>query len=167
MGGFGPARRPRRAPALLRKSDMDLVAATPTDADFLLRLRNDPLTRAMSLASEEVASDAHAAWLAAMLADPRRQLFVAREGEPVGSGRIDMNGEGAELSWTIGPEHRGRGYGLALVRALIAAAPPGPLTARIKSANTASLAIAARCGFVEVAAEGGLQVWRREAGGVA
>lgn len=143
---------------------MNLVLrhATIEDAALLLAWRNDPLTRAMSRTEDLVTPEAHQAWLTQTLADPARTLLIAeRDGEAVATVRRDRTAGGMELSWTVAPDARGRGYGRA---ALIAAIPPGvEALARIKPGNEASRRIARAAGFEHAGDEAGLEIWRRAA----
>jgi RimJ/RimL family protein N-acetyltransferase len=138
---------------------MGLVIATVEDAEFLFRIRNDPLTRAMSLSSQPVEWSAHMKWLKSALDDPRRTIYIAHRDAPIGSGRIDRLDDGAVLSWTIAPEWRGHGLGGALVHALIALAPSGALVAQIKSTNRASIALAQQHHFKRQTTTGDVEKW--------
>lgn len=53
-----------------------LRPATDDDRDRLLRWRNHPQVREMSLTQHEIDADEHAAWWRRALADPTRQVFV-------------------------------------------------------------------------------------------
>jgi RimJ/RimL family protein N-acetyltransferase len=101
----------------------------------------------MSAITAPVAWPAHIKWLKSAIDDPKRALYIARQDQPIGSGRIDQLDDCVELSWTIAPEHRGAGLGAALVCALIDRAPDGAVIAQIKSANGPSLALARRHHF--------------------
>lgn len=73
--------------------------AAQCDRDALLRWRNDPEVRAMSLDDRVVAPDEHAQWLQAVLADPQRCLLIAEQnGRPVGVVRFDFNESEATIS---------------------------------------------------------------------
>lgn len=136
---------------------VDLRPVTMNDAKMLFEWRNDPETRANSRKTAPVPWEEHCKWLRESLANPKRELLVAEiDGVPVGRARIDR-GEETEMSWTVAPDHRGKGVGKAMVAA---ACPPGPVVARIKPSNRASQAIAAHAGFRKVS-DGELQVWRR------
>jgi RimJ/RimL family protein N-acetyltransferase len=139
---------------------VNLRPVTMDDANMLFRWRNDPVTRANSRSTASVSWEDHCKWLKASLANPNRDLLVAEiDGVPVGRARIDR-GEETEVSWTVSPDHRGKGVGKAMVAMVAAACPRGPVVARIKPSNRASQAIAAYAGFRKVE-DGELQVWRR------
>lgn len=172
------ARRPLRAGTPLRwdmlgdRSDLDGVTlrpATSDDADLLLEWRNDPVTREMSLSSDVVTPEGHAAWLAASLGSQERRLFIANaDGRPVGQVRLDARGAGSyEISITIAPAARGRGLA---ARALFAAEEEARargnvrLEATIRPENQASVAAFKRAGYYGFAraTRGGTDVLRCE-----
>lgn len=127
------------------------------DAKVLFAWRNDPDTRANSMTADEVPWESHCAWLEASLANDNRDLLVAEvEGVPVGTVRIDR-GEETELSWTVAPDARGKGYAKQMVKA---ACPKGRVIATIKAANVASQRVAAAAGFKVVG--GNPPIWVRE-----
>lgn len=132
---------------------LTLRPATQDDSRTLYKWRNDWLTRANSINTEIVPWEGHTKWFAASLANPARQLMIAEvDGVAVGMVRID---DGEELSWTVGPEFRGKGYAKEMVSA---AAFPGAI-AKIKAGNIASQKVAAAAGFT-LNKDGPLQSWR-------
>ncbi len=133
-----------------------LRPAAEADAARLLAWRNDPVTRRASGDAGRIAWPAHLAWLVALLADPRRRLWIADlEGVPVGTVRAEFTDEGWRLSWTVAPERRGRGLGRRMVAAA-AAHLEGRVFAEIKPDNAASLRIARALGLVYVGEVDGL-----------
>ncbi|GAB4057433.1 GNAT family N-acetyltransferase [Uliginosibacterium sediminicola] len=133
---------------------MILRPASLEDAAVLLAWRNDAETRAASFSPDPVSHTAHLAWLKASLGNPQRRLWLAVEegevgGEVVGTVRADRAGEGWLLSWTIAPEHRGKGCGKRMLAAALADLQ-GPFLARIKPGNVASIRIAESLGFMRV-----------------
>lgn len=172
---------------------LHLRAATLDDADFLYHCRIDPLTMRMMRDPSPIIPGQHVEWLEAVLCDPARRLYVAdrlvqhvehldfvgidhRDNLktemrfPVATGRLDYDMPHQhstpiiECSWTVAPEHRGRGYASALVWLLIQEAKkewPGVLlVANIKPENTASIRAALKVGF-EIRAEGELRLERK------
>jgi UDP-4-amino-4,6-dideoxy-N-acetyl-beta-L-altrosamine N-acetyltransferase len=88
------------------------------DSDTLLRLRNDPETLRNSIDAAEVSPEEHARWSAKTLAAfPQRVVIAEIDGVPFGVVHLDWSeqGDGCDLSFTVAPEHRGKGYGLAIV----------------------------------------------------
>lgn len=142
---------------------LQLRRAGPDDADALLRWRNDPATRAASHSDAVLVPGQHAAWLAAVLADPQRRLWIAEtaSGESIGAIRADRAEEGYLLSWMLAPEARGKGFGKALLAAAMAELPDVLLRAEIKDDNVASWRMAEACGFQCVKNEDGLRHYLR------
>jgi len=147
-------------------TDFRLRPATLDDAALLFAWRTDPATVAASLGPPPTQAE-HARWLQATLADPSRRLFVAEEtldeGDaptPVGTGRIDVRPDEAELSITVAPHCRGCGHGIRLLARLVSiatrGAPGRPLVARVRGDNVASIKLFLGSGFVAVGAEGSI-----------
>lgn len=141
---------------------MKLRPATPDDALDLLAWRNDPLTRAMSRNSQEVAAASHMAWFERALTNPDLTLLIGEDGgEKVGMVRFD-HGPETEVSININPACRARGYGHALLSQGIAAVG-GEVFAEIKDENLASRRIFERAGFALVEQRGDRGRYRRPA----
>jgi len=121
---------------------MKLRPATIDDARLLSEWRNDDLTRRMSINSEPVAWDSHVNWLTSRLSCDEPGLYVAEDGEPVGTIRID----GEEISYTVSPNHRGRGVAKAMLS--LAHALFGAKIAKIKPENLASIRAATASGHI-------------------
>lgn len=143
-------------------SAMELRLATADDGPSLLAWRNDPATRAGSIAQGEVAPQEHAAWLTAALASSTRRLFVGlHAGEAIGQVRLDHQaGTTWEISITVAPSARGRGHSKSmLVAAEQHARELGAkrLVATIRPSNDASIRAfkaAGYYGFAERTREG-------------
>ena len=122
----------------------DLRPADASDSEDLLAWRNDPETRANSRSTGPVDAATHQTWLAHALADPNRRLWIAEAaGEKVGTLSVIRLEDGrAEFSITVAPNRRGRGIGIAMLRAGVAESrrlwPGAPLLAWIRTTNTAS-----------------------------
>jgi len=142
-------------------ASLQLRPACLDDADLLLAWRNDATTRQASHDTSPVSHDVHVAWLRKTLSDPHRQLYVAeRDGRPVGTVRVDAQGAGHLLSWTVAPKARGSGLGSAMV-AKLASSLPGPIWAEIKVGNTASIRIAQAAGMALDREQDGVLYYRR------
>lgn len=130
--------------------------ATSEDALVLLRWRNDPSVRAVSRSSEPVPWDAHRAWLARVLEDPERRLYVVESGGVrVGTVRFDRRAADEwEVSITLAPEARGRGMAGAVLGAaedaFAADGPPTTLVAAILPDNAPSQRLFVRAGYAHV-----------------
>lgn len=136
-----------------------LREATRGDGPRLFAWRNDPATRAASLTPDVVTRDDHDAWMEKTLASSARTLWIAERGvSAIGTVRLDVTPDRQELSWTVAPEGRGKGYGKAMVLAALERTS-GPVRARIRPENKASQAIARACGFTRVFTQGGVETW--------
>lgn len=113
------------------------------DARHLYNWRTDAHTEAMSLTPGPATYQEHLAWLNRVLADTKTKLFIAEiGGDPVGTGRLTIAGKEAEVSVTVAPAMRGRGYGTEIIACLVSEAKALGLTrlhARVKGTNVASL----------------------------
>lgn len=132
------------------KTDFILKHAEMSDAEFLLDVRNDALTRAMSKNHDLVQPQDHASWLTRKLAEKYARLYVAYvDGERCGQFRVDVD---LAVSVSLHAGFRGRGLAAKLIREgslLFAAEFPGTtlFTAEIHRENTASQKAFALAGY--------------------
>ncbi|MFB7889109.1 GNAT family N-acetyltransferase [Cellulosimicrobium cellulans] len=130
--------------------------ATGDDALVLLRWRNDPSVRAVSRSSEPVPWRSHRTWLAQVLDDPGRRLYVVEHADVrVGTVRFDRRDEGEwEVSITLSPEARGHGLAGAVLAvaedAFAAEEPAATLVAAILPDNAPSQRLFVRAGYAHV-----------------
>lgn len=133
-----------------------LRPATDSDSATLLLWRNDPQTKAWARATRAITQTEHEDWLARVLADPSRLLFVLqRESQDVASVRLDLSDESAdeaEISITVAPEVRGQGIGsqaLIATAAYAAESLPGirRILAVVNRDNEASLRLFTKAGY--------------------
>ncbi|WP_243075685.1 bifunctional UDP-2,4-diacetamido-2,4,6-trideoxy-beta-L-altropyranose hydrolase/GNAT family N-acetyltransferase [Microbacterium sp. SS28] len=127
--------------------------ATRADAGLLFQWRNHPKTRAFSRSQDEVTWSQHVAWLDGVLGDAiNRQLLVIEDGDQsVGTVRWDRRSEGWEVSITVAPIFRGRGYAvvvLAAGEAKLEAPRPTRLLATVQRDNIASRRLFAKAGYL-------------------
>lgn len=142
-------------PALVEPRPLAVRTATEADAELLWRWRNDPVTRAHSRTTAEVALPEHRAWLEASLRRDDRLLLVASDGSgDVGTVRWDRDDTGVwEVSITVAPERRGAGLARPLLRAGERAlverlGAPTQALATVHEDNDASLRLFARAGYL-------------------
>ena len=127
--------------------------AMMADADLLWRWANDPLTRANSLSTAPIPYAEHLQWLRRRLGSEATKIWIFSDsGTPVGQVRFDRAGDSALISISVASEHRGRGFGRAMlteaVRKMRARWGPGVRPkALILDRNAASLALFRACGF--------------------
>ena len=126
------------------------------DADLLWRWANDRETRANSFTSSPIPYEEHVSWLAQRLGSDRTRIWIFSDGDaPVGQVRIDISGAIAEIGITVAPEHRGRGYGKAMLEGAmrrLSAERRDRVRPRasVLAHNEASLRLFRACGFEEV-----------------
>lgn len=131
---------------------LSLRPATFKDAELLLTWRNDLESRRQSQDDAPISLEHHIAWLTTSLAMPGRKLYIAEhDGTPIGTVRSDAGEDGAvELSWTIAPSERGKGFGKIMVTQFVREKHPGAqLRASIRKGNVASEKIAHALGLHE------------------
>lgn len=94
-------------------------ATTWVDVWRLWRWRNHPTTRAMMRQTAPIGLREHWRWFQ-QRRDRRALPYIAEvDGMPVGSGRLDVLGDGAELDVIVAPWARGHGYATQIVAALV------------------------------------------------
>lgn len=132
-----------------------LRKVTYEDEELLLRWANDPATRASSFETHHISDEEHHAWFTKMMDDPERIAFILMEDDaPVGQCRIDIEGESAEIDYSIAPDRRGMGYGKLIVALLLDEVHEhypeiSRLIAKVKPKNVASARCFTNNGFEE------------------
>jgi len=101
---------------------MRVRPATSEDSIEILRWRNDLNSRLSSRNSEIIPFEAHQVWFEQVMSDPERVLLIGEntDGQPMGQVRFDRmrtEPDTYEVSITIAPEARGRGFSLQLLTA--------------------------------------------------
>jgi len=122
---------------------LNIRPVTLDDARVLFNWRNDPLTRKNSRTQDEVPWENHVAWLGKRVRGevPSCKLYIAEDaGVPVGTVRADEEGGVVEISYTVAPDHRGKGVGKRMVVQFAQTVlPPGTkLKAEIKKGGNES-----------------------------
>ena len=85
---------------------------------MIWKWRNDPITRKMSVNSEEVSWEEHSTWYENVLLDKCRKLYIGEEeGIPIGVIRFDKCDDeyAYEVSINISPVSRKKGFGKELL----------------------------------------------------
>jgi len=144
-------------------------AAVEGDSHALWEWRNDPRTRANSLASTEVALEDHSAWFARSLMSSTRRIFIGVDPDlgRIGMVRFDRDGARSTVSINLAPHARGRGLSAPLldlaIGAYVAQDPEvSTLVAEVKDGNVASLRLFASAGFTPRAVDDGIWTYLRE-----
>jgi len=145
-----------------------LRAAARTDAAQLFRWRVDAETVRNSIAPPPASIEDHGQWLDTVLCDASVALYVAYDeerGVDVGSVRLDRRaGAGeVEMSITVAPEERGRGYSHHLIARAIEMTADVRLVAHVKASNTRSLGAFRALGFRTVGGDELLRLVREPA----
>ena len=133
-----------------------LRKATPTDSDILFEWVNDQLVRQSAFDTHTITYDEHKVWFGRMLNDPDQIQYILMEGEtPIGQIRLIVDGENAEVDYSISNKARRFGYGQEIIRLAIEKIRNDypnikKLIGRIKPSNAASYHCFIRNGFEEV-----------------
>ena len=131
--------------------DYCLRRANKEDTNFLYELRNDELTRAMSINSDLVQYEDHIAWLEKTLGSAEVNLYILKRtdiDQRCGMGRVEHEDSNTLLlSWAIAPKFRGRGLASLIIKELIALRE-AKYCAYIKPDNLPSIKAAEKVGFV-------------------
>lgn len=137
---------------------LSLRKAEKEDIDLIYEWANDPVTRASSFNTAQIPYEDHVKWFSDVLTRNDRTLLVAVDGDtPVGQMRIDDCGSFAELSYTIAPSFRQRGYGRELIACTLQYikshedeySNKDTVTARVKPGNTGSSHMLLSNGFIK------------------
>lgn len=130
-----------------------LRETTEDDADLLFEWTNDASVRENSFSTDEISYDEHIRWFHHMLADDTiRQYIYMHEGEPAGQIRITIDGQTAEIGYSICKEKRGMGLGKEMVALLAVKIEEDypqvkKLKAKVKPDNMASRSIFLNSGY--------------------
>jgi UDP-2,4-diacetamido-2,4,6-trideoxy-beta-L-altropyranose hydrolase len=129
-----------------------LRRVTESDANLILAWANDPETRAASFHPDLIDPVGHTRWMASRLASPTTGFWIGESDAGLAVGQVRVEGE--ELSISVAPDARGRGFGRALLAAAVEEAgrtlAVDRLVARVRLDNPASLALFTGGGFVEI-----------------
>jgi RimJ/RimL family protein N-acetyltransferase len=130
-----------------------LRKANLNDAIHLYVWRTHPTTRVMMRDTEHFTWEAHLNWLRDVMEDPDRHLLIGLYGTtPIGTARLDVEGNQAEISVTVAPECRGGGKGAQLIAMATKWGMKHGLTtviARVKPENVASIKAFTKAGYGE------------------
>lgn len=107
-----------RVAQAIAPSTPKLRRAEAGDARDLWEWRNAEPVRLASKNKDPIPWEAHEAWFAERLGDPKSAMLIGEErGRPVGVIRFEIDGASAEVSVYLAPGRSGRGHGPALLRA--------------------------------------------------
>ncbi|GAC1454504.1 MAG: GNAT family N-acetyltransferase [Gemmatimonadaceae bacterium] len=128
--------------------------AEARDAELIWQWRNDPETRANSFSVAPIPWPKHREWFAGRLVDPSVRIYIVEDDlmGPVAHVRYNRRQDVAEVHLMVGPEFRGRRFGVQALRSTLPLAlgelKVGRIEAVIKRTNPASRRVFERSGFV-------------------
>ncbi len=133
--------------------ELRLREANESDEELLLSWSNDPVTRQSSFSSSSIKPEEHSTWFQNKLNDPNSLLFVGvnQDEREVGIVRFDLEGNEADISISISPNHRQQGLGQKLLELgceiLFAKTDVSLINAYVKPQNVASMHLFEKIGF--------------------
>lgn len=149
-----------RVAQVLTGEPLWLRKALPQDYDRLFTWANDPTVRASSFSPDAISSGEHLRWFVRKIGDDKTILLIGidKNEAPVGQIRFDIESDRAEIDVHTAPEHRGHGYGSALItqgiRILFKTAyGVNSVHAYAKEDNAASAGAFRKAGFTELEKE--------------
>lgn len=146
-------------------AEIFLRGALEKDADMLFAWRNDPETRRNSISQDEIQFSDHVRWLGNQLRSSDSRLEIALlDGVPIGTVRFDWDEsrEGADISFTVAPEYRGRGYGFQIVAHALRNVRNARITGEVKISNAASRKIFEKLGFRIIDSQGEMLMYAKD-----
>lgn len=132
----------------LRKAEM-------SDAVLLFEWANEAEVRKSAFHTEPILYEEHMDWFRRILADPNEAQYILALGErPIGQIRLSINGDEAEIDYSISKEARGNGYGVEIIKLIkqrVEAEYPDikKLIGKVKPANAASINCFIKNAFAE------------------
>jgi RimJ/RimL family protein N-acetyltransferase len=126
------------------------------DLEDVFLWRNDPLTRSMSITSEQVSKEEHVNWFNKSLTNPNRKLYIGVSDKvKVGICRIDydIHKNCGDVSINLNPQIRGKNLSYELLNnsmKIYWETNIGYLQATIKKENVVSTKIFKKCGFKQI-----------------
>ncbi|MEW6070889.1 MAG: GNAT family N-acetyltransferase, partial [Candidatus Thermoplasmatota archaeon] len=102
----------------LENQSIMLKLAEPKDCRLLWKWRNDPETRKYSFDTRYIPYKEHKAWFEKSLKSKGRVILIAmRHNLEIGVVRFDVKEDkSAEISVSVAPEHRGKGFGSKIIK---------------------------------------------------
>lgn len=121
-----------------------LRKATLDDMDILYLWVNDPVVRNNSFNVESVSYKNHQKWFKRIMNDNAVYQFILIDDKtPVGQIRLNVDGDEAEIGYSIAREYRGKGFGRAILQLIVDEVRTNlpnikKLVAKVKPDNTVS-----------------------------
>lgn len=131
-----------------------LRAVTKEDCDVIFDWANDELTRAQSFNTSKILYEDHVRWFEKKVESSNTYFYIlVNDGVDVGTVRVDIVDNIPEylgdkvglISYSVAPEHRGRGFGIVILSLLEDKMKDesdiSVLVGEVKNTNKASCAI--------------------------
>ncbi len=137
-----------RAMGYLRNADMQ-------DLDLLFGWVNERSVRQNAFSSQSIVYEEHKKWFKNLLMSHNaRQYIYVSDDKPIGQVRVSVEGEDAEIDYSICLQERDKGHGkemISLLRKQVRQDFPDvkKLIARVKPGNTASQKVFEDTGYAE------------------
>lgn len=97
-----------------------LREALQSDVELLYKWANDPIVRQNSFQTEEIPYDTHREWFDRMMENKNIIQYILMDGkEPVGQIRLMIDGDVAEIGYSISSLHRQKGYGRLILQLIL------------------------------------------------
>lgn len=134
-----------------------LRAAAEEDVDLLFAWANEPLVRQNAFSTKEILYEEHKTWFGRILNDKNStQYLYVYAGEAIGQIRIQIDGQIAEISYSVCAQKRGQGHGKRMLQLLCEKVKQEfpdvkRLVGQVKPDNIASQAAFRNAGFLEKA----------------
>lgn len=137
------------------------------DLQITYEWANHPHTREFAFTKDFISFETHSKWLQGKLNDGNclYKIFM-RDGEPIGSIRLDVKDDEGLISYLISPEFTGKGYGKKLLESAISnlvkeSSEIKILKGLVKKENFASIRIFERLGFERTGSNDGILEFKR------
>lgn len=121
-----------------------LRKATAEDMGLLYDWANDPIVRKNSFNSAFISYETHQKWFRNMMSDESVLQYILMDDEtPIGQIRLNVEGEEAEIGYSISEEYRGKGFGRKILQMIVAEVKENypeikRMVAKVKPENVAS-----------------------------
>lgn len=134
---------------IFMKSKLNLRTINERDSQLIYNWANDPSVRKNALQTNIIEWEEHEKWFDTKLNDVNTKIFILENGEiPVGQIRFEKELGYWKISYSIGQEHRGKGFGTVILEMSIKMVN-GTLKACVKRENVASKKVFEKLGFLK------------------
>lgn len=127
--------------------------AAPDDMELIYEWANDDEVRKNSFHTDKITFQEHKAWYENKMKSESTLFYILMfEGKPAGQIRLELEGDFAQINYSIAKEFRGRGLGRAMIelseKKLKSEYPHiKKMTAEVKTENSSSQKIFEKSGY--------------------